>query len=232
MMYSVFRKHAHSRLSYPVEIFWHDRLFRVRSVICLYPWHVIYASLFTGMTCILARGFHGTFGENNRQVIVRDSALTHSVRSLSLSSPLLTLCHYIFLSHSIFLSSSLFSHPFSHSFQPSDTRPERRETPHLVFSPQFFRHICFCLATTMHRLYRYDIKICAAMYLLLSFFHHLPSLLLRRFLLSYCSSPYFPFADTSHRKDAQKYSLFKNSVFFYLRGIRDLNLVDGTRSRN
>lgn len=92
-----------------------------------------------------ARGFHGTFGENNRQVIARDPTLTHSLYSVPLSPVL------------------------SRSFQSSDTRPE---TPHLAFSPQFFRHICFCLATTMHRLHRYDIKICAAMYLLLSLFLH------------------------------------------------------------
>lgn len=68
----------------------------------------------------------------------------------------------------------------------------------------------------MHRLYRDDIKICAAMYLLLSFFLHLPSLLLRRFRSPfYCSSPYFPFADAVEealaarpvRAKRQKYSL-------------------------
>lgn len=101
-----------------------------------------------------ARAFHGTFGENNRQVIARDPTLTHSIPPFSLFLPS-PLCSS--------LSSSLPIPPplFSHSFQPSDTRPVRRETP------QFFRHICFCLATTMHRLYRDDIKICAAMYLLL-----------------------------------------------------------------
>lgn len=115
---------------------------------------VIYATSFARVTCVLSRVFHGTFGENNRQVIARDPTLTHSLYSVPLPSLSLTP-----------------STPCS--FQPSDTRPE---TPRLVFSPQFFRHICFCLATTMHRLHRYDIKICAAMYLLLSFFLRLPSL--------------------------------------------------------
>lgn len=140
---------------------------------------------------LYAREFHGTFGENNRQVIARDPTLTHSTLPLSF--------------HLLPILMSSFTR-----FNPSsDTRPEHHETPHLVFSPQFFRHICFCLATTMHRLYRYDIKICAAMYLLLSFFLRLPSLLLRRFLPSYCSSPYFPFADTSPRRLRFSYEMQK-----------------------
>jgi len=109
--------------------------------------------------CTLARGFHGTFGENNRQVIARDPTLTHSLYSALLPSPPPP-------------SPRPRPRPRPRSFQCSDTRPE---TPRLVFSPQFFRHICFCLATTMHRLRRYDIKICAAMYLLLSFSLHCTS---------------------------------------------------------